>query len=124
MNNFLRMEPSQTLDDERELTLVSRRKRVYQRMSGSETPITPHLLNDRGETVILNREEGGRHQLNRTASFIWDCCERHGDNFITNRLMDAYEIDSVTARRDVEKVLSQLQRSNSFELGGRDNARF
>jgi hypothetical protein len=68
-----------------------------------------------GEAVILNREEGRLHQLNRTASFIWDCCDGTATiSEIVNRFIDAYEIDSVTARQDVTTVLSQLQNSNLF----------
>jgi hypothetical protein len=69
-----------------------------------------------GETLILNREEGRLYQLNPTASFIWDCCDGNLNIAdITDRLAGAYEVDSSTARNDVEEVLSNLRSSNLLE---------
>jgi len=69
-----------------------------------------------GETLILNRKEGHLHQLNPTASFIWDCCDGKSDIAeIIDRLAGAYEVNSSTARKDVEEVLSNLRSSNLLE---------
>ena len=69
-----------------------------------------------GETLILNREHGRLHQLNPTASFIWDCCDGNSKLAeIVERLAGAYEVDSNTARKDVEEILSNLRRSNLLE---------
>jgi len=69
-----------------------------------------------GETVILNRKEGRLHQLNPTASFIWDCCDG-GSNIadIIDRLAGAYEVDFSTARKDVEEILLNLRSSHLLE---------
>src|SRR6267142_5238292 len=69
-----------------------------------------------GETLILNREEGRLHQLNQTASVIWDCCDGNSNLAdIVDRLAGVYEVDSNTARRDVEEVLSNLRSSNLLD---------
>src|SRR4030095_15241333 len=69
-----------------------------------------------GETVILNRKDGRLHQLNPTASFIWDCCDGNSNiTGIIDRLTGAYDVDSSTARKDVEKVLSNLRNSNLLD---------
>jgi hypothetical protein len=69
-----------------------------------------------GETLILSREEGRLYQLNPTASFIWDCCDGNSNIAdITERLAGAYEVDSSTARKDVEEVLSNLRNSNLLD---------
>ena len=69
-----------------------------------------------GETVILNREEGWLHQLNPTASLIWNLCDGTlGISEISERLLDEYEIDSVTGRRDVEKVVSEFRKLNLLQ---------
>jgi Coenzyme PQQ synthesis protein D (PqqD) len=69
-----------------------------------------------GETLILNRKDGRLHQLNPTASFIWDCCDGNSNIAdITERLAGAYEVDSSTARKDVEEVLSNLRNSNLLD---------
>ncbi len=69
-----------------------------------------------GETVILNRKDGRLHQLNATASFIWDCCDGNSNIAeIIDRLVRAYEVDSSTARKDVGEVLSKLRNSNLLE---------
>jgi Coenzyme PQQ synthesis protein D (PqqD) len=69
-----------------------------------------------GQTVILDREGGWLHQLNPTASFIWDCCDGTSKiSEIIDRLVDAYEVDSITARKDVGQVLAQLRSSKLLE---------
>jgi hypothetical protein len=69
-----------------------------------------------GETVMLNRKDGRLHQLNPTASFIWDCCDGNSNLAeIVDRLAGTYEVDSSTARKDVEEVLSNLRSSNLLE---------
>ena len=69
-----------------------------------------------GETLILNREEGRLHQLNPTASFIWDCCDGNSDIAeIIDRLAATYEVDYSTARKDVEEVLSNLRNSKLLD---------
>ena len=69
-----------------------------------------------GETLILNRQEGRLHQLNPTASFIWDCCDGNSNLAdIVGRLAGAYEVDPNTARKDVEEVISNLRSSNLLE---------
>ena len=69
-----------------------------------------------GETLILNREEGRLHQLNPTASFIWDCCDGNSNiEEIVNRLAGAYEVDDRTACKDVEEVLFNLRSSKLLE---------
>lgn len=69
-----------------------------------------------GETIILNREEGQLHQLNPSASFIWDCCDGNSNIAeIIDRLAGAYEVEPSTARKDVEEVLLKLRKSNLLE---------
>jgi coenzyme PQQ synthesis protein D (PqqD) len=63
-----------------------------------------------GATVILSREDGVLHQLNATAGFIWNCCDGTvGVPEIADRVTNAYEIDYVTCRKDVDEVLNKLQ---------------
>jgi hypothetical protein len=69
-----------------------------------------------GETLILDRKEGRLHQLNPTASLIWDCCDGKSNIAeIIDRLVTAYEVDSSTARKDVEEALLNLRSSNLLE---------
>lgn len=69
-----------------------------------------------GETLILNREEGRLHQLNSTASFIWDCCDGNSNVAeITERLVGVYDVDARTAHKDVEEVLLSLRNSKLLE---------
>lgn len=69
-----------------------------------------------GETLILNREQGRLHQLNPTASFIWDCCDGNSNIAeITDRLVGVYEVDARTACKDVEDVLFNLRSSKLLE---------
>ena len=88
-------------------------------LAGEPRPKRRSDLNYRtidGETVILNRKEGRLHQLNPTASFIWDCCDGNWNIAeIVDRLAGAYEVDASTARKDVEEVISNLRNSNLLD---------
>jgi Coenzyme PQQ synthesis protein D (PqqD) len=69
-----------------------------------------------GETLILNRAEGRLHQLNATASFVWDCCDGNSNIAeIVGRLAGVYEVDARTACKDVEEVLFNLRSSKLLE---------
>jgi Coenzyme PQQ synthesis protein D (PqqD) len=73
-----------------------------------------------GETVILNCEGGRIHQRNSTAGFTWECCDGMATiPEILDRLVNAYEIDSVTARRDLERVLSDFENSCLVKIAGK-----
>jgi len=63
-----------------------------------------------GETVILDRQGGLIHQLNHTASIIWQQC--NGTSTITDivhQLSQEFDIDSEAARQDVLTILGQLR---------------
>lgn len=63
-----------------------------------------------GELVILDKDNGKIHQLNAVASTIWQYIETGLDlNAISNKLVEAYEIDEVTAKADLKKVLQQFK---------------
>jgi len=69
-----------------------------------------------GEAVILNRQEGHLHQLNPTATFIWNCCDGiFKIDEIADRLASAYEIDHSMARQDVEGIVTKLRSLNLLQ---------
>jgi hypothetical protein len=68
------------------------------------------------ETVIFDRQGGFIHQLNRTASFVWDRCD--GASTVTSiidQFAEEFAVDHDTATKDVATVLGQLQQLNLLE---------
>jgi len=64
-----------------------------------------------GETVVLDRRNGLIHQLNRTASFVWERCDgSYTTDELANRLVGAFEVDIQTAANNVTKLIEQLQK--------------
>jgi hypothetical protein len=66
-----------------------------------------------GETVILDRSGGFVHQLNQTASYIWDCCD--GTSTIAamiTQLAEEFDVALETAETDVVLVIDQLRQLN------------
>jgi hypothetical protein len=62
-----------------------------------------------GETVVLDRRLRRIHQLNTTASFVWQLCDgRHAVDDIAMGLVDDFEVDAVTAERDAAAAVQQL----------------
>jgi hypothetical protein len=69
-----------------------------------------------GEIVILDREEELIHQLNKTASYIWEQCDgQHTACEIANYVSEAFEVDESTALSDVLETLKALQSLNLIE---------
>jgi len=69
-----------------------------------------------GETVILDRRGGLIHQLNQTASYIWDRCDgRSKVAEIADQLTEAFDLDPKTAAKDTVVTVVQLQRLDLLE---------
>ena len=63
-----------------------------------------------GEMVVLDLEGELVHQLNRTASFIWDRCDgQRSIRQIGAELAAAFDVDPVTATEDVAATVSQFE---------------
>jgi hypothetical protein len=66
-----------------------------------------------GETIVLDRSGGFVHQLNQTASYIWECCD--GTSTIVamiTQLAEEFDVALETAETDVVLVIDQLQQLN------------
>jgi hypothetical protein len=62
-----------------------------------------------GEVVVLDRQSDLIHQLNHTASYIWDRCDGQSTMAeIANRLAAAFHVDADTAVQDVATTIRQL----------------
>jgi Coenzyme PQQ synthesis protein D (PqqD) len=71
-----------------------------------------------GETVVLDRQAGWVHQLNQTASYVWERCD--GQSTVTDivhRLAHAFDVDLSVATRDVRALIRQLQELHLLEWG-------
>jgi Coenzyme PQQ synthesis protein D (PqqD) len=61
------------------------------------------------EILVLDRSENLVHQLNPTASLIWELCDgTHSLTDIAQQLTDTFAIDFLTALHDVTTLLQQL----------------
>ncbi len=75
-------------------------------------------LNERtseGETLILDRISGQIHHLNSTASYVWKQCDGSSAKAIAEKLVEAFQIESTSAERDVIVLLSEMKRMNLLE---------
>jgi len=73
------------------------------------------------ETVVLDRQGELVHQLNQTASYIWDRCDGKSTvPGITNQLAEAFSVDPETAQKDGAVIVSQLQKLNLLEPTNRE----
>jgi len=68
------------------------------------------------EKVILDRDGEHIHQLNATASFIWDLCDGSREiSTIAEELGDAFGVDADSTLKDVSDVLSQFSELGLLE---------
>jgi hypothetical protein len=76
-------------------------------------------VNDRfveGEVVVLDRQAGLIHQLNQTASYIWDRCNGQLTVAeIADQLALTFDVDFRTAAEDVVAVIRQFQNQRLLE---------
>ena len=69
-----------------------------------------------GEIVILDRQADVIHTLNPTASFIWEALQLHkSQQDIVQSFIAVFDIDSVTAKSDVDAVLGNLRALRLFQ---------
>jgi Coenzyme PQQ synthesis protein D (PqqD) len=69
-----------------------------------------------GELVMLDRDREFVHQLNKTASFIWEQCDgRRTAAEIADQLAETFEVDGQTALKDVLEILVTLKDLNLVE---------
>ena len=69
-----------------------------------------------GEAVVLDRQAGLIHQLNQTASYIWDRCDgQFTVAEIANQLAAAFDVDADTAVHDVATAIQELHRLRLLE---------
>jgi hypothetical protein len=85
-------------------------------------PDTPKRRSDvnarlvEGEAVLLDRTADLVHQLNETASFIWERCDgRSTPQDIADQLVDAFETDPVTAAASVMDALRRFDELGLLE---------
>ena len=72
-----------------------------------------HVVVPAGEQVA---EFNGLMTLNETAAFIWNVLAvGANEDEVVNALLGEYDIDEVTARNDVKKVIELLKSYNVFE---------
>ena len=63
-----------------------------------------------GEMVVLDQDGALVHQLNRTATYIWERCNgQHAPAEIAAELCQVFEVDPKTALKDVFDAIRQLQ---------------
>jgi coenzyme PQQ synthesis protein D (PqqD) len=71
-----------------------------------------------GEAVILDRQAGLVHQLNPTASYVWERCDGHATvTDIAQQLAHAFDVDLTVATHDVRVLVRQLQDLHLLESG-------
>ena len=69
-----------------------------------------------GEKLILDRQGGVIHQLNATASMIWELCDgRTAVEEIVGRIVEAFDIDGRVVGADVQRTLMEFGSLNLLE---------
>jgi hypothetical protein len=69
-----------------------------------------------GEVVILDKKSGRIHQLNSTASFVWNKLDgRTSLPSIVSDLVREYDVEFEVARADVARVVTELIRLELVE---------
>jgi hypothetical protein len=69
-----------------------------------------------GEVVVLDRQAGLIHQLNPTASYIWDRCDGQSTVAeIAHQLAAAFDVDASTVVHDVATAIKELHRLGLIE---------
>ena len=82
-------------------------------MSGPDYPKRRDDIHTRvveGEAVLLDRQQDLIHQLNYTATYVWDCCDgRTSLTEIAAQLAEAFDVPQELAVRDLTMVIQQFR---------------
>jgi hypothetical protein len=63
-----------------------------------------------GELVLLDRQRNRVHQLNATATYIWDRCDgRHTVAAIARDVQRVFAVDVKIAGKDVARAVQELE---------------
>jgi len=69
-----------------------------------------------GETVVLDRDGGRVHQLNATASYVWERCDgRASSTEIARDLSEEYDVEPDQAANDVATLVGQFRELGLLE---------
>jgi hypothetical protein len=70
-----------------------------------------------GEMLLLDRQQQLVHQLNSTASYIWERCDGgHTLMTIADELGQVFDVDSETVTRDVAAAVRQLETAGLVDI--------
>lgn len=62
-----------------------------------------------GETLILDRKYEDVHQLNKSASYVWQCCDGRISTYeIAMAMAKDFSIDLDVAEKDVADLITKL----------------
>lgn len=71
-----------------------------------------------GERVVLDPDAESMHQLNVTATVVWELCDGSLDlDGIAAELVERFDVDAATARRDVEQAVATFADLGLLETG-------
>jgi PqqD family protein of HPr-rel-A system len=69
-----------------------------------------------GETVVFDRRAGLIHQLNQTATYIWERCDGTCTvPGLARQLSEDFDVDPAMAEKDVVAIIAQLQKLNLLQ---------
>jgi hypothetical protein len=69
-----------------------------------------------GDTLVLDRRLRQIHQLNATASFVWDRCDgQHAVTEIAAALAGDFEVDPEIAERDAAATVRQFAQAGLLQ---------
>ena len=69
------------------------------------------------EGILVNLDTGYYFNLNPVALFIWAMCDGdHSVDTILTAVIDDFDVDEITARRDLEAFLSELATEELVDL--------
>lgn len=81
-------------------------------MSGSDYPKQRDDIHTRvveGEVVLLDRQKNLIHQLNSTATYVWDHCDgRTSLTEIATQIAEAFDVPQEIALRDLTTAIKQF----------------
>jgi hypothetical protein len=68
------------------------------------------MENADGELIVLDKAAGKVHQLNSSASFVWDCLsDGLAIDEIALKLSEAFDVEPEIALSDVQAALAQFE---------------